>query len=207
MLDFSCLLLVIRNRHQLVSEPRAQKLSMANNGRGPRQQPRRNANRGNEDNLRDPRDIEEIARLQQRVRDLELQQEERVEETETDTRIWDDGAGFGNPFGRRRPCRETQATDQIRNLGVKIEIPDFDRRAQVDEFIDWLSTVERVFELKDIPDNLKVKLVALKLRKYVSLWWNHVRKTRVQEGRSKVETWDKMKKLLCEKFLPTNHRQ
>ncbi|XP_023770929.1 uncharacterized protein LOC111919588 [Lactuca sativa] len=180
---------------------------MANNGRGPRQQPRRNANRGNEDNLRDPRDIEEIARLQQRVRDLELQQEERVEETETDTRIWDDGAGFGNPFGRRRPCRETQATDQIRNLGVKIEIPDFDRRAQVDEFIDWLSTVERVFELKDIPDNLKVKLVALKLRKYVSLWWNHVRKTRVQEGRSKVETWDKMKKLLCEKFLPTNHRQ
>ncbi|GJV39800.1 RNA-directed DNA polymerase, eukaryota [Tanacetum coccineum] len=33
------------------------------------------------------------------------------------------------------------------------------------------------------------------------------RKTGAQEGRSKVETWSKMKKLLCEKFLPVNHRQ
>ncbi|GJT78585.1 hypothetical protein Tco_1045310 [Tanacetum coccineum] len=32
-----------------------------------------------------------------------------------------------------------------------------------DDFIDWLSTVERVFDVRDIPDKLKVKLVAIKL--------------------------------------------
>jgi len=31
--------------------------------------------------------------------------------------------------------------------------------------------VERVFDYKDIPDEKKVKLVALKLRKYASIWW------------------------------------
>ena len=82
-----------------------------------------------------------------------------------DIGICDDGAGFGNLFGQRRPRRETQTTDPIRNVGVKIEIPNFDGRAQVDEFIDQLSTVECIFELKDIPDNLKVKIMALKNRK------------------------------------------
>ncbi|GJS84250.1 reverse transcriptase domain-containing protein [Tanacetum coccineum] len=110
-----------------------------------------------------------IERLQQRVWDLELQQEERGGETDTGT--------------------------------------DSDGDAQPDDFIDWPSTVERVFDLKDIPDKYKVKLVAIKLRKYASLWWDHIKKQRAQEGRSKVETWSKMKKLLCEKFLPVNHWQ
>nr|GEY73595.1 hypothetical protein [Tanacetum cinerariifolium] len=41
---------------------------------------------------------------------------------------------------------------------------------QPDEFIDWLSMVERVFDLRDILDHLKVKVVAIKLCKYASLW-------------------------------------
>ncbi|KAL4583477.1 hypothetical protein LXL04_008050 [Taraxacum kok-saghyz] len=85
--------------------------------------------------------------------------------------------------------------------------PEFDGRVQPDDFIDWLSMVEWIFDLKDIPDNYKVKLVAIELRKYASLWWNNTKRKRVQEGRWKVETWQKMKKLLCEKFLPVNHRQ
>ncbi|KAI3723231.1 hypothetical protein L2E82_34678 [Cichorium intybus] len=66
--------------------------------------------------------------------------------------------------------------------GVKVDIPEFDGKAQPVDFIDWLSTVERVFGLKDIHDNYN-------------------------EGKSKVETWTKMRKLLCDKFLPVNYRQ
>ncbi|KAJ9548942.1 LOW QUALITY PROTEIN: hypothetical protein OSB04_021485 [Centaurea solstitialis] len=168
---------------------------MAHNVRGFRQPPRRDADRGNDDGWRDPRDIAEIARLQQRVRELELQREERREETETDTDVWGDGDGNQNPFGRRNPRRGQYVADLLRSMGVKVDVPEFDGKAQPDDFIDWLSTVERV------------KLVAIKLRKYASLWWDHVKKQRAQEGRSKVETWSKMKKLLCEKFLPVNHRQ
>ncbi|XP_035836015.1 uncharacterized protein LOC118485763 [Helianthus annuus] len=187
---------------------------MAERGRRAHRQDRRNADRGNEDYRRDPRDIEEIVRLQQRIRDLELQQEPRFgEDTDTDRDIWDDGTGYqdynpfarqglGNPFDQREP-----QPDPLRSLGIKIEIPEFDGKMQPDEFLDWLHTVERIFDLRDIPDRFKVKLVAIKLRKYASLWWEHVKKKRSQEGRSRVTTWEKMRKLLREKFLPPNYRQ
>ncbi|KAJ0589753.1 putative nucleotidyltransferase, Ribonuclease H [Helianthus annuus] len=175
--------------------------------RGERRHHRRDAERGNVDGQRDPRDIEEIARLQQRVRDLELQHDGYEEETDTDFIIRDDEGVDGNPFGRRNRRQGTYESDPLRNMGIKVEIPEFEGRAQPDEFIDWLSTVERIFDLKDIPDKYKVKLVAIKLRKYASLWWDHIKKQRAQKGKSKVRTWDKMKKLLREKFLPINYRQ
>nr|GFA61055.1 reverse transcriptase domain-containing protein [Tanacetum cinerariifolium] len=67
--------------------------------------------------------------------------------------------------------------DPIRNMGLQIEIPEFTSKVHLDDFIDWLSTVERVFDVRDIPDKLK------------------------------VETWKKMKKLMKAKYLPKNHRQ
>nr|GEX62711.1 reverse transcriptase domain-containing protein [Tanacetum cinerariifolium] len=92
-------------------------------------------------------------------------------------------------------------------LGLKIEIPEFTCKVHLDDFIDWLITVERVFDVRDIPNKLKVKLVAIKLRQHASLWWDHVNKRRRIKEKSKVETWQKMKKLMKAKFLPENHRQ
>ena len=52
----------------------------------------------------------------------------------------------------------------------KVDITVFEGQLDPDLFLDWLRTVERVFEFEDIPDEIKVKLVALKLRKYASIW-------------------------------------
>ncbi|GJS82098.1 reverse transcriptase domain-containing protein [Tanacetum coccineum] len=52
-----------------------------------------------------------------------------------------------------RPNRE----DPLRNMRMKIEIPEFEGKAHPDDFIDWLSTIERIFDLRDIPDHLKLK--------------------------------------------------
>ena len=56
------------------------------------------------------------------------------------------------------------------NLDFKVDIPEFEGQLDPDLFLDWLRTVERVFDYKDVPDEKKVKLVALKLRKYASIW-------------------------------------
>ncbi|GJX89476.1 putative retrotransposon copia-like protein [Tanacetum coccineum] len=153
-----------------------------------------------------PRDVE-IERLQQRIRDLEIQQESPNEETESEPHGWDVGGDEDhNPFGNfRQNFQGPNREDPLCNMGMKIEIPEFKGKVHPDEFIDWLSTVERIFDLRDIPDHLKVKLVAIKLQKYASLWWDHVKKQRLQDGKSKVKTWPKMKKLLQEKFLPVNY--
>ena len=35
-----------------------------------------------------------------------------------------------------------------------------------DDFIDWLTTIERIFDFKDVLDNHNVEIVAIKLRKH-----------------------------------------
>jgi len=86
-----------------------------------------------------------------------------------------------------------------------VDIPEFEGQLDPDLFLDWLQTVERVFEFKDIPDERKVKLVALKLRKYASIWWSNVVTKRVRKGKGKIRTWEKMKSKLKSKFLPPHY--
>ncbi|GJW31110.1 hypothetical protein Tco_0051142 [Tanacetum coccineum] len=81
-----------------------------------------------------------------------------------------------NPFGGGKPRyvnrlyqlrRNDHAVDRndgyhddpIRSLGLKIEIPEFTGKVHPDDFIDWLSTVERVFDVRDILDKLKNMIV------------------------------------------------
>ncbi|GJU02792.1 reverse transcriptase domain-containing protein [Tanacetum coccineum] len=171
---------------------------------------------------RNPRGVETIERLQQRIQELELQQlrpNSPAEEVKTEPNVWDEESVDVNPFSGGNPRyvnrlyqprlndHVVDRDDPIRSLGLKIEILEFTGKVHTNDFIDWVSTVERVFDVRDIPDKLKVKLVAIKLRQHASLWWDHVNKRRRIEGKSKVETWEKMKKLMKDKFLPENHRQ
>jgi len=73
--------------------------------------------------------------------------------------------------------------------------------------LDWLQTVERVFDFKDIPEEKKVKLVALKLRRYASTWWANVVAKRAKKGKGKIKSWRKMKAKLKDKFLPSHYLQ
>lgn len=55
---------------------------------------------------------------------------------------------------------------------MKVDIPKFEERLKSKEFIDWLNTVEQVFDYKEDLEHRKVKLVAIKLRKHASIWWD-----------------------------------
>src|SRR5688572_8068562 len=90
-------------------------------------------------------------------------------------------------------------------LDFKVEVPEFDGSLNVEDYLDWIHTVERVFELKDCSDELKVKYVALKLRKHASIWWTNLQKKRVAKGKEKIRSWDKMKSKLQSKFLPQSY--
>jgi len=86
-------------------------------------------------------------------------------------------------------------------INFKVDILEFEDQLDPDLFLDWLETVERVVEFEDIPEEKKVKLVALKLRKYVSIWWSNVVYKRVRKCKGKIKTWEKMKAKLKSKFL------
>jgi len=67
--------------------------------------------------------------------------------------------------------------------------------------------VERIFEFKEIPADKKVKIVALRLRKYASLWWTNLNAKRTRERKSKIVSWDKMKAKMKARFLPFTYVQ
>jgi len=69
------------------------------------------------------------------------------------------------PFRVARPEPRIQASTS----DFKVEIPEFEGKLDPEEFLDWLHTVKRVFEYQDILKDKKVKLVAIRLRKYASL--------------------------------------
>jgi len=115
----------------------------------------------------------------------------------------------GNPFAtsdkdlERRPIRARRGKQLA--LDFKVEIPEFEGQLNPDEFIEWMNTVERVFTYKDVPDDKKVKLVALKLRKYASIWWSNVVSKRARKEKDKIRSWRKMKEKLKAKFLPSHY--
>ena len=84
----------------------------------------------------------------------------------------------------------------------RVEIPEYEGKLDPEEFLDWLHTVERVFEYEDIPEEKKVMLVALRLRKYASLSWTNLCAKRVRESKTKIWTWEKMTAKLKAGFVP-----
>jgi len=93
------------------------------------------------------------------------------------------------------------------NLNFKVDIPEFKGQLDPDLFLDWLQTVEWVFDYKDVPDAKKAKLVALKLRKYASIWCTNVVAERARKGKVKIRSWDQMRDKLKDKFLPPRYLQ
>ena len=64
-----------------------------------------------------------------------------------------------------------------------------------------------MFEYKDVTQEKKVKLVALKLRKYAYLWWENEVKKKAKRGKPKIWSWEKMKSKLKGQFLPPSYLQ
>ncbi|VFQ83905.1 unnamed protein product [Cuscuta campestris] len=87
----------------------------------------------------------------------------------------------------------------------KVDIPTFEGRNDPDEFLEWLETVEHVFDFKEVSDEKKVKIVSLKFRKYASMWLTNTCTKRRRNGKEPVSTWTKMRSLLKKKFLPAEY--
>ena len=91
---------------------------------------------------------------------------------------------------------------QANTNDFKVEVLEFEGNLDPKEFLDWLHTVERVSEYKDVSKDKKVKLAALGLRKNASLWWTNLSAKRVRERQPRIRTWEKMKSMLKARFLP-----
>ena len=51
---------------------------------------------------------------------------------------------------RRTPRREWRTPSNSNDF--RVELPEFEGKLDPDEFLEWLSTVERIFEYKEVPE-------------------------------------------------------
>ena len=77
----------------------------------------------------------------------------------------------------------------------------------VDDFLDWINIVERVFEYCDPSEHKKVKLLTIKMCKNASIWWENLKRQCERNGKKKIQTWEKLKKELKRKYLSFNYRK
>ena len=78
---------------------------------------------------------------------------------------------------------------------------------QPEEFLDWLATVEEIINFKVVPEDKRVPLIAIRLRGRATAWWQQLKLTRNRLGKSKITTWEKMKKHMRSVFQPYNFQR
>jgi hypothetical protein len=92
------------------------------------------------------------------------------ESKEEDTRMEDED---GNPFAGRgvhvyQPLVQAQANRWESDF--KLDILEFNRGLQPEEFLDRIAAVEEVLEFKGVPKDRRVSLVATKFRGQAAAW-------------------------------------
>ena len=65
------------------------------------------------------------------------------------------------------------------------EVPEFQGSLQPEEFIDWLYTAEEVMEFNGVLEEMKVPLIATRVRGRAATWWQQYKMTRSRLGKSK----------------------
>ncbi|KAL5785331.1 hypothetical protein ACOSQ2_007723 [Xanthoceras sorbifolium] len=91
--------------------------------------------------------------------------------------------------------------------GMRTEIPEFQGNLSPEEFLNWLGVVEEILEFKNVSANARVALVATRLRGRAAAWWQQLKLTRTQMGKSKIADWEKMTRKMCAEFLPHNFQR
>jgi hypothetical protein len=113
--------------------------------------------------------------------------------------------------GSRNPCTErqtqgrqhlAQAPTNQRVSRFELKIPKFQGYQEPKEFLDWVLTVEGVFEFNGVPDEQQVSLVVHTFWGIVAEWRQQLKRDRKWQGKWKISSWEHLLKKMRVTFLP-----
>lgn len=60
----------------------------------------------------------------------------------------------------------------------------------IEEYLDWINSVDKFFDYVDVPNDKRVKLIAYKLRDRATAWWDKVQFERRIANKSPISNWE-----------------
>ncbi|XP_026437818.1 uncharacterized protein LOC113336036 [Papaver somniferum] len=90
---------------------------------------------------------------------------------------------------------------------LKADIPSFHGGLHIEDLLDWFYEVDSFFTFMEVLESSQVKLVAYKLKGGAASWWEKLGEDRRNAHKPPIRTWQRMKQLLRDKFLPRDYMQ
>ncbi|KAK1374246.1 hypothetical protein POM88_030439 [Heracleum sosnowskyi] len=79
-------------------------------------------------------------------------------------------------------------------------VPKFSGAGDSEDFLEWVSHMEYLFDYKGFDDQRSYKISNMKLTKYAYLWFINLKINLVREGAPRITTWTEMKRQLNNHF-------
>lgn len=76
-----------------------------------------------------------------------------------------------------------------------------------EEFLDWQIDVDRFFDVMDFLESKQVKMVAIRVKSIVDVWWDKLVVLRQRKRKTPIRTCRKIKQLMLERFLAEDSKQ
>ena len=83
--------------------------------------------------------------------------------------------------------------------------PFFNGNLNIEDFIDWIAEIDKFFDLIEVLEENIVKLMACRLNRGASTWWERLQNMKLHEGKQPVRTWYQKKKLLKKDLLTPDY--
>ena len=77
-----------------------------------------------------------------------------------------------------------------------MKIPSFQGKNDPEAYHEWEKKVELVFYGHNYSKNKKVELVFIEFLDYAIVWWARLVLNKIRNRETKVETWEKMKRVM-----------
>ena len=112
-------------------------------------------------------------------------------------------ATFGGN-ARRNIRRNEDRVDS--NVGsIKMKIPHFQGKNDLDLYLEWERKVEHVFNCHNYSDEKKVKLAADEFTDYTLILWDYLVFTRHRNRERPIDYWEEMKAIMRKRFIPSHY--
>ena len=103
--------------------------------------------------------------------------------------------------------REPMDQDERVLRNVKVEAPSFDGSLDFKEYLDWEVDIDHFFEWYDMSEVQKIKFAKIKLISQSKLYWHNLEHLAEHRRQESIETWEKKKERLRQKYLFTSYKQ